>query len=95
MLTLSKPTDTEDSKKRVHEEPKLSDVEHDVEGDHNSDYDHEAFLGKEDAKTFDQLSPEDARNRLRFDVEVVVDINRCHVGFPVGASIHNQCYYPM
>ncbi|XP_061566843.1 reticulocalbin-1 [Cololabis saira] len=27
-------------------------------------YDHEAFLGKEEAKTFDQLSPEESKDRL-------------------------------
>lgn len=28
-------------------------------------YDHEAFLGKEEAKTFDQLTPEESKDRLR------------------------------
>ena len=32
-------------------------------GDHQRD--HEAFLGKEEAKTFDQLSPEESKKRLR------------------------------
>lgn len=27
-------------------------------------YDHEAFLGKEDSKTFDQLSPDESKERL-------------------------------
>lgn len=27
-------------------------------------YDHEAFLGKEEARSFDQLSPEESRERL-------------------------------
>lgn len=27
-------------------------------------YDHEAFLGKEEAKTFDQLTPEESKDRL-------------------------------
>ncbi len=27
-------------------------------------YDHEAFLGKEEAKTFDQLSPEESKEKL-------------------------------
>lgn len=38
--------------------------EHYKDGTHNSDYDHEAFLGEE-AKTFDQLSPEESQKRLR------------------------------
>ena len=32
--------------------------------DHNAQYDHEAFLGKEQAERFDQLSPEEAKRRL-------------------------------
>ena len=32
--------------------------------DHNPDYDHEAFLGKEQAETFDQLPPGEAKRRL-------------------------------
>lgn len=28
-------------------------------------YDHEAFLGKDEAKTFDQLTPEESKDRLR------------------------------
>ena len=28
-------------------------------------YDHEAFLGKEEAKSFDQLTPEESKDRLR------------------------------
>lgn len=28
-------------------------------------YDHEVFLGKEESKTFDQLSPEESKDRLR------------------------------
>ena len=32
--------------------------------DHNAQYDHEAFLGKEQADRFDQLSPEEAKRRL-------------------------------
>lgn len=43
---------------------KLSDMEHEHEGEHNPDYDHEAFLGKDDAKTFDQLTPDESKDRL-------------------------------
>ena len=43
----------------------LSEEEHYGDGhEHNTQYDHEAFLGKEEAKKFDQLSKEDARKRL-------------------------------
>lgn len=34
--------------------------------DNNSfQYDHEVFLGKEESKTFDQLTPEESKDRLR------------------------------
>ena len=42
----------------------LSDLEHEEDGEHNADYDHDAFLGHEDKKTFDQLSPEESKERL-------------------------------
>ena len=42
----------------------LSDLEHEEDGEHNPDYDHDAFLGHEDKKTFDQLSPEESKERL-------------------------------
>lgn len=41
----------------------LSDQEHYQNAQHNAQYDHEAFLGEE-AKTFDQLTPEESRRRL-------------------------------
>jgi len=45
-------------------EKKLSDAEHyDDDEEHNADYDHEAFLGDE-AKEFDELSPEESKERL-------------------------------
>lgn len=43
----------------------MSDEEHYNENDlHNSDYDHEAFLGEHEAKHFDDLSPEESKKRL-------------------------------
>ena len=42
----------------------LSDEEHyNEEGAHNKEYDHEAFLGKQ-KKSFDQLTPEESKERL-------------------------------
>lgn len=41
----------------------LSDQDHFIDGEHNAAYDHEAFLGDE-AKQFDELSPEESRRRL-------------------------------
>uniref|UniRef100_A0A4W2ID69 Calumenin n=2 Tax=Bos TaxID=9903 RepID=A0A4W2ID69_BOBOX len=58
-FALSKPTEKKD---RVHHEPQLSDKVH---NDAQSfDYDHDAFLGAEEAKTFDQLTPEESKERL-------------------------------
>lgn len=37
--------------------------EHFQQSEHDPEYDHNAFLG-EDAKTFDQLSPEESKRRL-------------------------------
>jgi hypothetical protein len=32
--------------------------------EHNTEYDHEAFLGAEEAEKFDHLSVEESKNRL-------------------------------
>lgn len=55
-----------------HRPPKdLSDETH-YEGEaHNTDYDHEAFLGKEEAKTFEQLPPAEAKRRLGVIVDKI------------------------
>ncbi|XP_033471000.1 calumenin-A [Epinephelus lanceolatus] len=66
----SKPTE---KKSRVHEEEPLSHLEHD---DHkNYDYDHEAFLGQDEAKTFDHLPPEESKRRLGIIVDKI-DTNK-------------------
>ncbi|KAG7492144.1 hypothetical protein MATL_G00011280 [Megalops atlanticus] len=57
-VTVSVPT----QEKRVHHHSDLSDHVHD--DTHGYQYDHEAFLGKEEAKTFDQLTPEESKERL-------------------------------
>ena len=33
-------------------------------GEHNEDYDHDAFLGRDQADEFDELSPEESQERL-------------------------------
>ena len=50
---------------RERAERKLSDKEH-IEGDHHGDYDydHDAFLGVDEAREFDQLPPEESKARL-------------------------------
>lgn len=60
----SKPTE---KKSRVHEDEPLSRLEHD--DNKNFDYDHEAFLGQEEAKTFDQLPVEESKRRLSIMVD--------------------------
>nr|XP_046206207.1 calumenin-B-like isoform X1 [Oncorhynchus gorbuscha] len=61
----SKPTI--DKKDRVIHDDLLSNRNHD-DAD-NFDYDHEAFLGQDEAKTFDQLTPEESKERLGMLVE--------------------------
>lgn len=46
----------------VRPDPELGNRQH--EDNQSFQYDHEAFLGKEDAKTFDQLSPQESQERL-------------------------------
>ncbi|XP_074096278.1 calumenin B scf [Cotesia typhae] len=48
----------------------LSDQEHFIKSHHNPAYDHEAFLGEE-AKTFDQLTPEESSRRLGLIVDKI------------------------
>ena len=50
--------------KRVHRHGDLSDHPHTDPTDHQ--YDHEAFLGKEESKTFDQLTPEESKAKLAY-----------------------------
>jgi hypothetical protein len=43
----------------------LSDKDHyKVEGEHDAKYDHEAFLGKDTAAEYDDLTPEKSKERL-------------------------------
>lgn len=58
-LVVGKPTAR---KERVRHEPERSKEPH--EDNQSFQFDHEAFLGKEEAKTFDQLSPEESRHKL-------------------------------
>ncbi|XP_069057085.1 reticulocalbin-3 isoform X2 [Pleurodeles waltl] len=66
---VSKPT--QEKKGRVHQGKDLSDHQHDDSKDFQ--YDHEAFLGKEEAKTFDQLTPEESKERLG---KIVIKIDK-------------------
>ncbi|XP_029350697.1 calumenin-A isoform X2 [Echeneis naucrates] len=60
----SKPTELK--AQVVHDEP-LSHLQHD--DNKNYDYDHEAFLGQDEAKTFDRLPPEESKRRLAIVVD--------------------------
>ncbi|XP_015928979.1 calumenin-A [Parasteatoda tepidariorum] len=53
-----------ESGKRVVDKP-LSNQEHYGDNEvHNKEYDHEAFLGEEEARKFEQLTPEESKERL-------------------------------
>ncbi|XP_072922980.1 calumenin-like isoform X1 [Hemitrygon akajei] len=66
IYALSKPTEKKD---RTFHDKELSDKVHD--DTENFDYDHDAFLGAEDAKTFDQLTPEESKERLGMIVDKI------------------------
>ncbi|XP_060758306.1 reticulocalbin-3 isoform X2 [Neoarius graeffei] len=70
--------------KRVHHQRDLSDHAHDDA--HGYQYDHEAFLGKEEAKTFDQLTPEESKARLG---KIVDRIDTNKDGFVNHAELHH------
>ncbi|XP_014881002.1 calumenin-A-like isoform X2 [Poecilia latipinna] len=59
-----KPTE---QRTRVHQEEPLSTLRHDDK--QNFDYDHEAFLGQDEAKAFDRLSPDESKRRLSIIVD--------------------------
>jgi len=61
---------TNDKKSRVHE-ASLSSHDHNLHGEHNPDYDHDAFLGHDQAETFDQLSPEESQEKLAIIVDKI------------------------
>ncbi|XP_060532016.1 calumenin [Cylas formicarius] len=63
----------ETSKERVYDR-ELSDKQHFENEQHNPEYDHEAFLGEE-AKTFDQLPPEESKRRLGIIVDKIDNNN--------------------
>lgn len=56
----------------------LSSQEHYPNQHHNLEYDHEAFLGTDEAKTFYQLSPEESRRRLGL-VFYYLSLNKFHI----------------
>ncbi|XP_039631419.1 reticulocalbin-3 isoform X1 [Polypterus senegalus] len=84
--TLAKPT--QEKRDRVHHGRDLSDHVHNDAEDFQ--YDHEAFLGKEEAKTFDQLTPEESKERLG---KIVDRIDKDKDGFITHAELHSWIKY--
>ncbi|XP_073426932.1 reticulocalbin-1-like isoform X2 [Dendrobates tinctorius] len=74
----------QEKKDRVHHSKDLSDHAHEDSKDFQ--YDHEAFLGKEEAKTFDQLTPEESQERLG---KIVDKIDKNKDGFITGEELRN------
>jgi hypothetical protein len=66
--SLSVPTQRSDE--REFKQKDLSDEKHYEDGQHDAEYDHEAFLGEE-SKKFDDLPPEEAKKRLGVIVEKI------------------------
>jgi len=44
----------------------LSGEKHFEGVEHNAEYDHDAFVGREEAKAFDELTPEESQKRLAY-----------------------------
>jgi len=66
-------------------EHKLSEKEHfGTDENHNADYDHDAFLGRDEAQTFDELSPEESKKRL---AKIVDKIDKDHDGQVTNAEL--------
>ena len=42
----------------------LSDAQHYEDEEHDDQYDHEAFLGEDQSREFDQLPPDESKRRL-------------------------------
>ncbi|XP_045176472.1 calumenin-B-like isoform X2 [Mercenaria mercenaria] len=83
------PPNKEQHKDRVHEQ-KLSEKQHEVEGEHNNDYDHDAFLGQKEARDFDQLTPEESKEKLGF---IVDKIDRNHDAFITEDELQHWIQY--
>ncbi|XP_019123298.1 reticulocalbin-3 isoform X1 [Larimichthys crocea] len=70
--------------KRIHHNADLSDHIHNDA--HGFQYDHEAFLGKEEAKTFDQLTPEESKDKL---AKIVDRIDTDKDGYVTHTELHH------
>lgn len=55
-----------ENKKKLSDQDHYVDSNNDQKMEHNVDYDHEAFLGKDEADKFKQLSVEESKERLGY-----------------------------
>ena len=60
--SLSVPTKKSDERSFKQED--LSDAKHYEDSVHDTEYDHEAFLGEDQSREFEELPPEEAKKRL-------------------------------
>lgn len=63
-------------------QPLSTEQHYDENAAHNSEYDHEAFLGADEAKEFNQLTPEESKARLgkivdKIDKDKVIIFTSC------------------
>ncbi|MCL4126530.1 UNVERIFIED_CONTAM: hypothetical protein GTU68_061764 [Idotea baltica] len=85
---FEKPLEDEKKSRIINNE--LSDEDHFVGEDHNLDYDHEAFLGDEEAREFDHLSPEESIERLS---KIVDKVDADEDGFVTQDELKNWIEY--
>ncbi|KAK9299190.1 hypothetical protein QLX08_007701 [Tetragonisca angustula] len=83
---IPKP-ENEHQSRVLNKEP--SNEEHYINSQHNSAYDHEAFLGEE-AKTFDQLTPEESTRKLGM---IVDKIDKDKDGYVTGEELKDWILY--
>jgi hypothetical protein len=89
-LVITKSVDGDHHSERVLHGKKLVNGEHEgEEGEHDEDYDHQAFLGDE-AEEFDHLTPEESQSRLSAIVDKIDKVSlllkRPHVTSPLGTQ---------
>ena len=64
------------------------DFQQHIGEEHNKQYDHEQFLGEDQAKTFDQLPPEESRRRLGY---VYFSFNLMFIFALFSSKINSSC----
>jgi Ca2+-binding EF-hand superfamily protein len=70
---------------------KLADEKHvNADGEHNAKYDHEAFVGEEEAKKYEKLSPAESKDRLS---KLIPAIDKDSDGFLDKDELKNHIKY--